>query len=61
MGAWLYVPEEQEWRLYDGGRLQIRVAAARVDAWARAHDRTRREVLEWIGSRPRAPLQRKAS
>ncbi len=61
VGAWLFVPQQQEWRLYDRGRLQIRVTAARVDELARAHGRTRREVLEWIGSRPAAPLARRAS
>lgn len=55
-GSWLYVPDLKEWRLYDQGCLQIRVSAARVDEIARSHGRTRRDVLDWIGSRPKAPL-----
>ena len=55
-GAWIFLPHEREWRLYDHARLQIRVSADRVDALARAHGRTRREVLDWIGSRPSVPL-----
>ena len=55
-GSWCYLPERGEWRLYDLGRMQIRVAAEKVDELCREYGVTRKEVLEWIGSRPSAPL-----
>lgn len=55
-GSWFYLPERDEWRLYDLGRMQIRVTGAKVDELTREYGVSRREVLEWIGSRPKAPL-----
>lgn len=60
-GSWFYLPEKAEWRLYDLGRLQIRVAASKVDELAVEHGVSRLEVLTWIGSRPAAPFAKQSA
>lgn len=56
MGVWLYLADRQEWRLYELGVPQITVAAAQVERLCARWKRTRAEILDWIATRPTAPL-----
>ncbi len=61
VGHWFFRPERNTWSLIANGVEEITITSERLAQTCAANGLTRREALEWIGTRPKAPYSKVAA